>query len=105
MDQLLQHQVPVGVFTQLSTLQHLAEILLGALHVAGAELTVAGVQQRHWIITVQVEGFGDSSDDDRKKRKDPPVSYNSSSPVSVLGFGQLGSAQRTYLTDDEKSRL
>ncbi|WP_233839096.1 filamentous haemagglutinin family protein [Paraburkholderia sp. ZP32-5] len=67
----------------------------------------SGVPQRHWTISVQVEGFGESLDnnDGRKKRRPETVSYNSSSPVSVLGFGELGGVQRAYLTRDEKSRL
>ena len=68
----------------------------------------AGVQQRHWIISVQVEGFGDSNDEDggtKKKRKPAPISYNSSSSIVVLGFGGLGNAQTSFLTKEEQSKL
>jgi len=72
----------------------------------------SGVQQRHWIITVQVEGFGDSgddngdeSDDRKKKRKPGQVSYNPSSEVSIVGYGKVGDTQRAYLTKDELSKL
>jgi hypothetical protein len=69
----------------------------------------SGVPQRHWIITVQVEGFGDSSDDDgksrAKKRKGDQANYNAASPIAVLGFGGVGQTQRTYLTKEEQSKL
>ena len=67
----------------------------------------AGVQQRHWIITVQVEGFGDSSDDDGKQKKRRPgqIGYNPSSEVLVLGFGKTGDSQRAHLTQDEQKKL
>jgi filamentous hemagglutinin family protein len=68
----------------------------------------AGVQQRHWIITVQVEGFGDSNDDnsdDSRKRKHTSGALNPSSPVAILGFGKLGDTQRAYLTEEEKTRV
>src|SRR6202012_2438228 len=67
----------------------------------------AGVQQRHWIITVQVEGFGDSNDNDdsKRKRKPTPVSYNPLSQVSVLGVGGVGRTQRGYLTKEEQEKL
>jgi filamentous hemagglutinin family protein len=68
----------------------------------------SGVQQRHWIITVQVEGFGDSNDDSsddlKKKRKAIPVSYNPTSDVTVLGFGAVGATQRTFLSKEEQDR-
>jgi hypothetical protein len=67
----------------------------------------AGVPQRHWIITVQVEGFGDSNDNDdsKHKRKPTPVSYNPLSQVSVLGVGGVGKTQRGYLTKEEQEKL
>ncbi len=69
----------------------------------------SGVPQRHWIITVQVEGFGDSggdnNDDSRKKRKPGVVSYNPSSEVSILGYGNVGPTQRAFLTKEEQSKL
>jgi filamentous hemagglutinin family protein len=71
-----------------------------------------GVQQRHWIITVQVEGFGDANDDNsndgndnRKKRRPGQVSYNPSSEVSIVGYGKVGDTQRAYLTKDEIGKL
>ena len=70
----------------------------------------SGVPQRHWIITVQVEGFGDSDDDSdsdtdpKKKRKPLPIAYNPSESVAVLGFGGEGPTQRTYLTEEERSK-
>jgi filamentous hemagglutinin family protein len=69
----------------------------------------SGVQQRHWIITVQVEGFGDSSADldnpKRKKHGTVPISYNPSSEVSVLGLGGAGPTQRSYLSKEEQKEL
>jgi filamentous hemagglutinin family protein len=68
----------------------------------------SGVSQRHWIITVQVEGFGDSTDDgdsNRKKRKPSPLGYQPSTPIVVLGFGDLGDAQRAFLNKAEQSKL
>jgi filamentous hemagglutinin family protein len=69
----------------------------------------SGVQQRHWIITVQVEGFGDSNDSDgddaKKKHKATPVSYNPSSEVSLLGFGNVGKTQRAFLSKEEQDKL
>ncbi|MFP3276809.1 MAG: hypothetical protein RXR52_38690, partial [Paraburkholderia sp.] len=61
---------------------------------------------RHWIITVEVEGFGDDgSDDNRKKRKPGQISYDSSSAVSILGFGGIGQTQRAVLSKEEQDRL
>jgi hypothetical protein len=96
-----------------------AAVDTGALTAAGAATSAvtqmaqnlvrnnaSGVPQRHWIITVQVEGFGDSDDDDaRKKRRPLPLSYHESSPVAVLGFGGVGLNQRAYLTKEEQSEL
>jgi hypothetical protein len=66
----------------------------------------SGVQTRHWIITVQVEGFGESNDDDtRKKHKPGSVRYEPSSAVSVLGFGGVGNTQRAFLSKEEQSKL
>jgi filamentous hemagglutinin family protein len=67
----------------------------------------SGVPQRHWIITVQVEGFGDSGNDDdtRKKRKPGAVRYKSSSAVSILGFGGVGNTQRAFLSKEEQDKL
>ncbi|MEW6342584.1 MAG: filamentous hemagglutinin family protein [Pseudomonadota bacterium] len=66
----------------------------------------SGVPQRHWIITVEVEGFGDDgSDDNRKKRKPGQISYDSSSAVSILGFGGIGQTQRAVLSKEEQDRL
>ncbi len=69
-----------------------------------------GVVQRHWIITVQVEGFGGGADDDnggdRKKRKPSPISYNPLSEVSILGFGsEVGHTQRALLSKQEQDKL
>jgi filamentous hemagglutinin family protein len=66
----------------------------------------SGVPQRHWIISVQVEGFGDSNDDDPKKKHKPgAVSYEPSSAVSILGFGGVGNTQRAFLSKEEQSKL
>ncbi|HEY1588938.1 MAG TPA: hypothetical protein VGG00_04310, partial [Rhodanobacter sp.] len=67
----------------------------------------SGVQQRHWVISVQVEGFGEApgDDDNRKKRRPVPLGYNPSSSILVLGFGSVGDAQRAYLTKEEKSKV
>src|SRR5580698_2285163 len=67
----------------------------------------SGVPQRHWTITVEVEGFGDSDDDGntRKKRKPGTVSYDPSSAVSVVGLGAVGHTQRAFLTEEEQNGL
>ncbi len=67
----------------------------------------SGVPQCHWIITVQVECFGDSGDgdDDNKKGKKVSATYRPLSPVAVLGFGGVGRTQSTYLTEEERSEL
>jgi filamentous hemagglutinin family protein len=67
----------------------------------------SGVPQRHWLITVQVEGFGDPTDNDdaKRKRKPVPVAYNPLSQVSVLGVGAIGETQRGYLTKEEQKKL
>jgi Filamentous haemagglutinin family outer membrane protein len=70
----------------------------------------SGVPQRHWIISVQVEGFGDSDndnngDDTKKKRKPGQVSYNPSSPVVILGVGATGETQRANLSKEEQRDL
>jgi hypothetical protein len=69
----------------------------------------SGVQQRHWIITVQVEGFGDSNNDDdsdaKKKRKPEQVSYDGGSEIAILGYGSVGQTQRAFLTKGEQSKL
>jgi filamentous hemagglutinin family protein len=66
----------------------------------------SGVPQRHWIITVQVEGFGDSDgDDNRRKRKPGTVSYDPTSAVSILGLGAVGNTQRSLLTKEEQGQL
>ncbi len=36
-----------------------------------ARNNASGMPQRHWIITVQVEGFGEPNDDDSRKRRHP----------------------------------
>ncbi|WP_297352521.1 filamentous haemagglutinin family protein [Paraburkholderia sp.] len=69
----------------------------------------SGVPQRHWIITVQVEGFGDSGGDDdddpKKKRKGEALSYNPASSIAILGLGPLGDSQRAHLTREEQNKL
>jgi hypothetical protein len=66
----------------------------------------SGVSSRHWVISVQVEGFGDSGDEDEKKRKRGSASgYHALSPVAVLGFGGVGRTQNTYLTREERGEL
>jgi hypothetical protein len=72
--------------------------------------SASGVQQRHWIITVQVEGFGNSNDDEndndtKKKRRPTPTSYNPLESVTVLGVGGVGKTQRNLLSKDEQSKL
>jgi filamentous hemagglutinin family protein len=60
-----------------------------------------GVQQRHWIITVQVEGFGDdgSNAQPAKKRKPESVSYDPNSYMQVVGYGSLSPAQLAHMSD------
>ncbi|HEY1611549.1 MAG TPA: filamentous hemagglutinin family protein, partial [Paraburkholderia sp.] len=68
--------------------------------------TASSVSSRHWVISVQVEGFGDSDDDGKsKKRKATPVAYNPASQVSLLGFGPVGKTQRGFLTKEEQDKL
>ncbi|WP_186162732.1 filamentous haemagglutinin family protein [Burkholderia gladioli] len=70
-----------------------------------ARNNASGGGVRRWTISVQVEGFGDGSDDPRKRRHSE-VSYDSSNSVSVVGFGrQEGAAQRAALTAEERARL
>jgi len=60
-----------------------------------------GVASRHWIITVQVEGFGDdsNSDADKRKRKPESVSYNTNSPLQVVGHGSLSPQALTSMAE------
>jgi hypothetical protein len=58
-----------------------------------ARKNATGGGQHRWSISVQVEGFGQASDDDqdnRKRRKHEQVSYDPSSAVSVVSFGGVG---------------
>lgn len=68
-----------------------------------ARNNAGGVSQRHWIITVEVEGFGDASDDDnngsKKKRKGEAVSYNPNSYLQVVGHGPLNAQQLTNMAE------
>ncbi|KLU24892.1 filamentous hemagglutinin [Caballeronia mineralivorans PML1(12)] len=72
-----------------------------------ARNNASGVGQRRWTITVEVEGFGDAGGDEvRKKRKTDQVGYDSSSAVSILGFGDtIGQTQRSVLSKEEQQRL
>ncbi|WP_246792191.1 filamentous haemagglutinin family protein [Burkholderia perseverans] len=70
-----------------------------------AKGNASGGAARRWTISVQVEGFGDSDDDQKKRKRGSQVSYDPSNSVSVVGFGQSGPAQRAALTDDERARL
>ncbi|MCX4161663.1 MULTISPECIES: filamentous haemagglutinin family protein [Paraburkholderia] len=67
--------------------------------------SASGVGQRRWTISVQVEGFGDSNDDNAKKRKREQVGYDSSSAVSILGFGQVAPNRQAVLSSSERERL
>lgn len=69
-----------------------------------AKNNASGGAARRWTISVQVEGFGDAGGDGAKKHKQQ-VGYDSSNAVSVLGFGQVGPAQRATLNADERGRL
>ncbi|NYH20423.1 filamentous haemagglutinin family protein [Paraburkholderia bryophila] len=64
----------------------------------------SGVGQRRWTISVQVEGFGDATDDGRKRKREQ-VGYDSSSAVSIVGFGQVGPTQQAVLSAQERQRL
>ncbi|WP_081935627.1 filamentous haemagglutinin family protein [Burkholderia sp. 9120] len=64
----------------------------------------SGVGQRRWTISVQVEGFGDATDDGRKRKREQ-VGYDSSSAVSIVGFGQVGPTQQAVLSAQERERL
>ncbi|MFC7627171.1 filamentous hemagglutinin family protein [Paraburkholderia humisilvae] len=65
----------------------------------------SGGAPRHWIISVRVEGFGDTGDDESKKRTPGQVSYDSSSAVSILGFGAVGQTQRAVLSNAERDKM
>nr|WP_323120568.1 filamentous haemagglutinin family protein [Burkholderia alba] len=65
----------------------------------------SGGGARRWAITVQVESFGEGGDDGRKKRKQAQVGYDSSSAVSILGFGGVGKTQRAVLSKAEQDKL
>ncbi|MDR0240815.1 MAG: filamentous hemagglutinin family protein [Burkholderia sp.] len=69
-----------------------------------AKNNASGGAVRRWTISVQVEGFGDAGGAGEKKHKQQ-VGYDSSNAVSVLGFGQVGPAQRSALSSDERARL
>ncbi|CAB3748140.1 filamentous haemagglutinin family protein [Paraburkholderia solisilvae] len=73
-----------------------------------ARSQVGNGPQRHWVISVQVQGFGDdddNGDDDQKKRKRQQVGYDSSSAVSVIGFGGTGATQRAVMSKAEQEKL
>ncbi|WP_257146338.1 filamentous haemagglutinin family protein [Burkholderia sp. JKS000303] len=71
-----------------------------------ARNNAAGGNQRRWTISVQVEGFGETNGDDRRKRnRAEQVGYDSSNAVSILGFGKVGASQRMALSDEEQRRL
>ncbi|WP_396332882.1 filamentous haemagglutinin family protein [Burkholderia anthina] len=71
-----------------------------------ARNNAAGGSQRRWTISVQVEGFGETNGDDRRKRnRAEQVGYDSSNAVSILGFGKVGASQRMALSDEEQRRL
>jgi filamentous hemagglutinin family protein len=63
-----------------------------------AKRNSAGVPHRHWIISVQVEGFGDT-DDDQKKKKPDSITYDSEAPVQVVGHGKLSPSELARLTE------
>jgi hypothetical protein len=65
----------------------------------------AGMNRRHWVISVQVEGFGDGDDDGNQKKRRQQVGYDSSSAVSILGFGGVGQTQQTVLSKDEQRKI
>ncbi|MEQ5842775.1 filamentous hemagglutinin family protein [Paraburkholderia acidicola] len=67
--------------------------------------SASGVGQRRWTISVQVEGFGDTNDDNSKKRKREQVGYDQSSAVSILGFGQVAPNRQAVLSSGERERL
>ncbi|WP_260464022.1 filamentous haemagglutinin family protein [Burkholderia sp. Bp8963] len=71
-----------------------------------AKNSASGAGQRRWTISVQVEGFGDASGGDmRKKSRQGQTAYDSSNAVSILGFGGAGQTQRSVLNQDERRRL
>jgi hypothetical protein len=69
-----------------------------------AKRNSAGVTHRHWIISVQVEGFGED-DSNAKKPKPQQVGYDSSSAVSIIGFGGVGQTQKAVLSRKEQEGL
>jgi hypothetical protein len=70
-----------------------------------AKRNASGVPHRHWIISVRVEGFGDDDDNNAKKRKPQQVGYDSSSAVSIIGFGGVGQTQKAVLSTKEQAGL
>ncbi|MDQ7979712.1 filamentous hemagglutinin family protein [Paraburkholderia sp. SARCC-3016] len=70
-----------------------------------AKRNASGVPHRHWIISVRVEGFGDDDDNNAKKRKPQQVGYDSSSAVSIIGFGGVGQTQKAVLSTKEQEGL
>ena len=68
-----------------------------------ARKNATGDGQHRWSISVQVEGFGQASDDsqgDRTRRKHEQVSYDPSSAVSVVSFGGTGAARPRNVSAD-----
>jgi hypothetical protein len=58
--------------------------------------------QRRWLISVQVEGFGDSgAEDDKRRRKEKlsTLSYSADSALQVVGRGVLGAGDVARLSE------
>ncbi|WCM18167.1 filamentous hemagglutinin family protein [Paraburkholderia bryophila] len=98
--------VPVGQAVNTGALSAASSAASAASQMAQdlVKNNAAGVGQRRWTISVQVEGFGDA-DDNGRKRKREQVSYDPSSAVSILGFGRAGATQQSVLSADERERL
>ncbi|HVJ51878.1 MAG TPA: filamentous hemagglutinin family protein [Aliidongia sp.] len=57
------------------------------------------------IIVVEVLGFGEPDDDQKKRLLNQQQSYDTTSPVQVIGGGVLSAEQRQALTDRERRKL
>ncbi|RAS38974.1 filamentous haemagglutinin family protein [Paraburkholderia bryophila] len=98
--------VPVGQAVNTGALSAASSAASAASQLAQdlVKSNASGVGQRRWTISVQVEGFGDATDDGRKRKREQ-VGYDSSSAVSIVGFGQVGPTQQAVLSAQERERL
>ncbi|PQV46060.1 filamentous haemagglutinin family protein [Paraburkholderia sp. BL21I4N1] len=98
--------IPVGQSVNTGALSAASSAASAASQMAQdiAKNNATGGAARRWTISVQVEGFGDPTDDGKKRRREQ-LGYDSSSAVSIVGFGQVGPTQRAVLSEQERDRL